>query len=479
MDQRAKDSFALSAVSAFIFCFMIPGKYVMLKNGTRNALLTKGNAVMVAKRGLTVYPYSRKEAMVMTLGQRIQELRKQRGMSQEALGDALRVSRQAVSKWEGDNGIPELDTLIAMSRLFEVTVGQLLGVEETAEQKCETSGEAKKDKEDQVEAILRRYVEQATIRDELPWLSRWGWAVSAAIILTTAFIVLFAQLSSLRSTVRLLRSDLSNLQVNVSNNQNNLASQIRNTIYDILAEDANLLSTFAWEIVDFDLANQTATLRFAATMKEYTAGSKLQFCTDWQKVDGTEGQTTGDWVDGPNFQSEITLPLNHNTVISIRAKDADSNIKEQVLQTPIYELHPDNLHLYARDLTAPFAFTTKGFGITAKTSRAEQAYIVIESVFPDFFWPEKATVTAYVNDTEVMSEVMTITPSGQENQVFHASIRDTYYDLTLENGDTLEIVLVVTDNLGRTERFTTGSMIVQKGELQRKPTASPVIQIGR
>ena len=51
----------------------------------------------------------------MTLGQRIQELRKQHGMSQEALGDALGVSRQAVSKWEGDNGIPELDTLIAMS----------------------------------------------------------------------------------------------------------------------------------------------------------------------------------------------------------------------------------------------------------------------------------------------------------------------------------------------------------------------------
>ena len=63
----------------------------------------------------------------MTLGQRIQELRKQRGMSQEALGDALGVSRQAVSKWERDNGIPELDTLIVMSRLFEVTVGQLLG----------------------------------------------------------------------------------------------------------------------------------------------------------------------------------------------------------------------------------------------------------------------------------------------------------------------------------------------------------------
>ena len=414
----------------------------------------------------------------MTLGQRIQELRKQRGMSQEALGDALGVSRQAVSKWEGDNGIPELDTLIAMSRLFEVTVGQLLGVEEAAEQKYETTNEAEEDKEAQVEAVLRRYVEQTTKKDERSWLARQGWIVSAAIILTTAFIVMFAQIGSLRSTVRLLRSDLSNLQVDVSNNQSNLTGHIRNTIYDVLTEEANLLSTFEWEIVDFDLDNQTATLRFDATMKEYAAGSKLQFCAAWTKVDDTEGKTDGDWVDGPNFQSEITLPLNYNTVISIRVEDADGNIKEQVIQTPLYELHPDNFHLYARNLTTPFAITTKGFGITSQTAKAEQAYIVIESIFPDFFWPEKAEVTAYVNDVEVMSEVMTIAPSGREKHIFNASIKDTYYDLTLENGDTLEIELVVTDNLGRTEQFTTDSMSVQDGELQRKPAAAPMAPVG-
>jgi len=413
----------------------------------------------------------------MTLGQRIQELRKQRGMSQEALGDALGVSRQAVSKWEGDNGIPELDTLIAMSRLFEVTVGQLLGVEEAAEQKYETTNEAEEDKEAQVEAVLRRYVEQTTKKDERPWISRWGWAVSAAIILTTAFIVMFAQIGSLRSTVRLLRSDLSNLQVDVSNNQNNLAGTIRSTIYDVLAEEANLLSTFDWEIVDFDLDKQTATLRLTATMKEYAAGSKLQFCAAWTKVDDTEGKTDGDWVDGPNFQSEIMLPLNHKTVISIRVEDADGNIKEYVIPTPIHELHPDNFHLYARNLITPFAISYKGFGFSSSTAKAEQAYIVIESIFPDFFWPEKAVLTASVNDVEIMSEVMTIAPSTREKQMFNASIQNNYYDLTLKDGDTLEVVLVVTDNLGRTEQFS-DSVNMQDGELQRKPAAAPVAPVG-
>ena len=164
-------------------------------------------------------------------------------------------------------------------------------------------------------------------------------------------------------------------------------------------------------------------------------------------------------------------------MISIRVEDADGNIKEQVIQTPLYELHPDNFHLYARNLIAPFVITTKGFAITSQTVRAEQSYINIESIFHDFFWPEKAEVTAYVNDVEVMSEIMTITPSGREKQVFNASIKDTYYDLTLENGDTLEIVLVVTDNLGRTEQYV-DSMSVQDGKLQHKPAAAPVAPIG-
>ena len=68
-----------------------------------------------------------------TLGGRIQAGRKAAGLSQEALGERLGVSRQAVSKWESDAAVPELENLIAMSRIFGVTIGALLGVEPTAE----------------------------------------------------------------------------------------------------------------------------------------------------------------------------------------------------------------------------------------------------------------------------------------------------------------------------------------------------------
>ena len=68
----------------------------------------------------------------MTLGQRIQELRKARDLSQEALGEILGVSRQAISRWEMDGAVPEVDKLIQMAKLFGVSLNDLLRVEEPA-----------------------------------------------------------------------------------------------------------------------------------------------------------------------------------------------------------------------------------------------------------------------------------------------------------------------------------------------------------
>lgn len=66
----------------------------------------------------------------MTMGQRIAQKRKEQGLSQEGLGEQLGVSRQAIYKWESGAAVPEIDKLIALSRLFDVSVGWLLGVED-------------------------------------------------------------------------------------------------------------------------------------------------------------------------------------------------------------------------------------------------------------------------------------------------------------------------------------------------------------
>jgi len=63
----------------------------------------------------------------MSLGEKIQQLRKARGMSQEQLADTLNVSRQAISKWETDQSSPEIEKILALSRVFSVSTDELLG----------------------------------------------------------------------------------------------------------------------------------------------------------------------------------------------------------------------------------------------------------------------------------------------------------------------------------------------------------------
>ncbi len=66
----------------------------------------------------------------MTIADRIQSLRKQKGMSQEELADAVGVSRQAVSKWESEQATPDLDKVVTMSEIFDTTTDYLLkGIE--------------------------------------------------------------------------------------------------------------------------------------------------------------------------------------------------------------------------------------------------------------------------------------------------------------------------------------------------------------
>ncbi len=62
----------------------------------------------------------------MTLGEKIYRLRSEKGLSQEAFGESLGVSRQSVSKWETDQSQPELEKIVAISELFGVSTDYLL-----------------------------------------------------------------------------------------------------------------------------------------------------------------------------------------------------------------------------------------------------------------------------------------------------------------------------------------------------------------
>lgn len=62
----------------------------------------------------------------MNLGEKIYKLRKEKGFSQETLAEKLGTTRQAISKWENNQGFPETEKLLQLSNIFEVSVDFLL-----------------------------------------------------------------------------------------------------------------------------------------------------------------------------------------------------------------------------------------------------------------------------------------------------------------------------------------------------------------
>ncbi len=66
----------------------------------------------------------------MEFGEKLQELRKARSLTQEQLAEALYVSRTAVSKWESGRGYPSIDSLREVSRFFSVTIDELISPDE-------------------------------------------------------------------------------------------------------------------------------------------------------------------------------------------------------------------------------------------------------------------------------------------------------------------------------------------------------------
>lgn len=64
----------------------------------------------------------------MNLGDRIQQLRKGIGLSQEQLAEIVGVSRQAISKWETDQSSPDLDKIVLLCKTFSVSADALFGI---------------------------------------------------------------------------------------------------------------------------------------------------------------------------------------------------------------------------------------------------------------------------------------------------------------------------------------------------------------
>ncbi len=94
----------------------------------------------------------------MTLGQKLKEMRRKMGLSQESLGEIICVSRQAITKWENDTGIPDISNLQELSKIFGTTIDYLLNENNSLpllKMKLDISKE--KDNKESNDEIIRHY----------------------------------------------------------------------------------------------------------------------------------------------------------------------------------------------------------------------------------------------------------------------------------------------------------------------------------
>ena len=132
----------------------------------------------------------------MILADKIMCLRKQRGWSQEELAMRLDVSRQSVSKWESNQSIPDMNKVIQLSTLFNVTTDYLLKEELTEEH-------ANLD-EDELDMIKPRVIQDHEAREYLKVMKRESKVIARGVslcILAAIMVVFFAGTSDMKTII--------------------------------------------------------------------------------------------------------------------------------------------------------------------------------------------------------------------------------------------------------------------------------------
>ena len=267
----------------------------------------------------------------MTTGARIAQKRKALGLSQEALGDQLGVSRQAIYKWESDSTLPEIDKLIALSRLFGVSVGWLLGVEEPPPEDAgdaegtapETAdGELTPTQLQMVEEIVKRY----TAALPKPRRRRWPF-VLAGVVLAVIFLNLFQSLDTLRLQQKSIFNDLSRLKSSMDNQIGSVTGRIE----DILKAQNSLTADYGVELVPIasNAKENRAVFSVHAVPKTYTEGMTVKFSVD----NGTGGVSyvPGEPAPDGGFTATLACHLTDSIAVSAIFETPDGTRSTQLL----------------------------------------------------------------------------------------------------------------------------------------------------
>ncbi len=366
----------------------------------------------------------------MTVGQRVAQKRKELGLSQEALGDRLGVSRQSIYKWESGSALPEIEKLIALSKLFGVSVGWLLGVEEDAAPAPEASSELTETQLKMVEEIVDRYI--AALPKPKP-RRRWPWVIAAAVLALAVFN-LFEELDVLRMQQESIHNNISLVERTVDKQINGISDRVE----EILKSQNNLTADYGTEVASTDLPGNMVTFSFRAIPKTFSEGM-----TAWLEVESSGAKFTyGPYEpQAQTFAGEVAVALTDDISLYI-VFESGGKRETQLLDTysgmysktlPSVDLQDHRL-MYAE---APGGvLTLSDFYITVRRDDSSPA---ITELKVGLFKNRK--LLAWGTPCEQPSNFQ-----GFEGREFY---RLPDMTVTLTGEDQLEVAALVTDEYGR------------------------------
>ena len=199
----------------------------------------------------------------MTLGTRIAALRRERGLSQEALGELVGVSRQAVSKWESDSALPDVNNCVALSRAFGITLAQLLELEE----ETAPSRELTQEQLEMAETIAKKYLESLPRPKGWRQRRKWPWVLAAAVVLVLASVA--------AQWVRDLNRTVSHMTDEMMTIQNTVSDAVEQQVNAALQQVTSLVESFDYTAVEVNLWENTATFDLNVQLRQRTADTPV------------------------------------------------------------------------------------------------------------------------------------------------------------------------------------------------------------
>ena len=373
----------------------------------------------------------------MSVGARIAQKRKELGLSQEALGEQLCVSRQAIYKWESDATLPEIEKLVALAKLFSVPVGWLLGVEEEAAAP-EEEGELTERQLQMVQEIVDRYLAaQPQPKKPRRWLK-----ILAAVVILVVGIHLFNRLDELNNQYNNLQNSVGSLNWSVNNQIGNITDRVE----EILKAQNDLTADYGTELVDADLRANTVTFRLRAVPKTFEDGMSAVFMAN----SGTGPiEEPGQLSEGTVFSAEVTTALTDDIALSVVFLLPDGTRQTQLLDTYEYaytdsipDVWMDEPHLFGREVKN---------GVLPLIDE----YVAVGDTDAKMLWGQTVSVEhvelgIFVNQAIVAwGEQCSQPDCYQGDWSGHIFFRLPDVEVKLQEGDKLQVAALVTDNYGR------------------------------